>query len=169
MTQTVTGYSRVQIALHWIVVILVAFQFVANEPMSSAWRAFLDGRLPSGFFDPLVLLHIGAGSLILLLALVRIYLRLVRGAPSPPQDEAWLLQFSAEAVHVSIYVLLLSLPATGAAAWLLGMPFAGVLHSWLTNILLGAIALHVGGALFQHVVRRSDVLLRMFKPQSPEG
>ncbi len=99
-----------------------------------------------------MLLHIGAGSLILLLALVRIYLRLVRGAPSPPRYEAWLLQFTAEAVHVSIYVLLLSLPATGAAAWLLGMPFAGVLHSWLTNFLLGAIALHVGGALFQHVV-----------------
>ncbi len=52
LTQTVDRYSRVQIALHWIVVILVAFQFVANEPMCSAWRAFLDGQLPSGFFDP---------------------------------------------------------------------------------------------------------------------
>lgn len=166
MTEKVTGYSRTQIVLHWMVVVGVVFQFVANNGMVSFWRASIAGRPQSPGDEIFAWLHIAAGSLILVLMLARIYLRLTRGAPPPPADEPRLLQLSAEAVHYAIYTLLMILPLTGLTAWYFSMALAGTIHTWLTYVLLGAIGLHIGGALFQHFIRRSDVLMRMFRPQA---
>ena len=161
----VTGYSRVQMALHWIVVVLVAFQFLAHDGIEESWRAFLLSEMPPAGTSLLAYLHILAGILVLPLALLRIFLRLTRGAPAPPADEPRLLQLSAEAVHGSIYLLLLLLPVSGAVAWFLGVQMAGDAHELLQNLLLAAIALHIAGALFQHFVLRSQVLMRMFRPE----
>lgn len=160
----VTGYSPLQVTLHWSVVVLVAFQFVAHDGIEDSWRAFRrDEAMPA---DALVLtyLHVAAGILVLLLALARIYLRLTRGVPAPPPDEPRVLHLVAEAVHGSIYLLLLLLPVTGLVAWFLGVKLAGDAHALLQNLLLAAIALHIAGALFQHFVLRSQVLMRMFRP-----
>lgn len=169
MAIKVEGYSPIQIALHWLVVVLVAFQFLANDGIEDAWRAFVgEEATPSGAPGDRVILtymHIAAGLLVFLLALARIYLRLTRGAPSPPADEPRLLQLSAEAVHGSIYLLLLLLPISGATAWFLGVEAAGDAHELFQKLLLAAIVLHVAGALFQHFVRRSEVLMRMFHPK----
>jgi cytochrome b561 len=161
----VTGYSPMQVALHWIVVVLVAFQFLAHVGIEQAWRASERGEPSPADTMALAYLHIAAGTLVLLLALVRIYLRMTRGAPSPPADEPRLLQLLAEAVHVSIYLLLLLLPLSGAIAWFLGVKAAGDVHELLKSVLLAAIALHVAGALFQHFILRSQVLMRMLRPQ----
>lgn len=161
----VTGYSSVQIALHWMVVVLVAFQFLAHEGMEESWRAYLRREAASAGDAPLTYMHIGAGILVLLLALMRIYLRVTRGAPPPPPEEPRPLQIVAAAVHGSIYVLLILMPLSGAVAWFAGVEAAGDAHELLQTLLLGAIVLHVGGALFQHVFLRSQVLIRMFRPQ----
>lgn len=156
-----------QVALHWIVVVLVAFQFLAHAGIEERWRALMRSETPvPQEVTPLAFLHIAAGVLILLLALMRIYLRIARGVPEPPADEPRILHLVAEAVHGSIYVLLILLPISGMIAWFLRIEFAGDLHEMLKNILLGAIALHIAGALFQHFVRRSDILIRMFQPKS---
>ena len=162
----VTGYSPAQMALHWIVVVLVAFQFLAHDGIEDAWRAFVRSEpLPAG--NPvLAYMHIVAGIAVLLLALIRIYLRFTRGAPAPPADEPRFLQLVAEAVHWSIYGLLLLLPLSGGVAWFLGVEPAGDAHELLQKLLLAAIALHVAGALFQHFILRSQVLMRMLRPQS---
>jgi cytochrome b561 len=165
MAKKITGYSRPQVALHWIVVVLVAFQFLAHDGMEASWRAFLNDEPPPAGRVVLTYMHIAAGSLVLLLALARIYLRVTRGAPAPPADEPRLLQIVAEAVHGLIYLLLLALPITGAIAWFIGLETAGIVHEKLQTILLVAIALHIAGALFQHFVRRSTVLMRMFRPE----
>ncbi|MCO5161391.1 MAG: cytochrome b/b6 domain-containing protein [Mesorhizobium sp.] len=161
----VTGYSTSQVVLHWAVVILVAFQFVAHEAIEKTWRAAVRGEPSPVEEEAMAYLHIAAGVLIFFLATLRIYLRLTRGAPAPPADEPWLLKISGEAVHMLIYVLLFLLPLTGLIAWFLGMQAAGYVHEVLQNLLLAMIALHVAGALFQHFVRRSQVLMRMFRPQ----
>lgn len=153
-----------QVALHWIVVILVAFQFLAHDAIEQSWRAWIRNHTSSADTAVLTYMHIGAGLLVLILALTRIYLRITRGAPPPPADEPRLLQWSGEAVHGLIYLLLILLPVTGAVAWFLGIELAGAAHEVLQNVLLAAIALHVAGALFQHFVRRSQVLMRMFRP-----
>ncbi|MGD9915072.1 MAG: cytochrome b [Rhizobiaceae bacterium] len=164
MTKSEQGYSALQIGLHWAVVVLVAFQYVAHNAIEAAWNAFQRNEPPAGS-DALVALHIGAGVAILVLMLARIGLRMTRGAPSPPADEPRLLQVFAEGVHYAIYGLLLLLPLTGLVAWFLGVPAAASVHVVLKTALLVAVALHVAGALFQHFVRRSDVLMRMLRPR----
>lgn len=159
----VTGYSSMQVTLHWIVVVLVAFQFLAHDAIEESWRTSMR-REPPPDTAVLTYLHVATGLLVLILALVRIYLRLTRGVPSPPEDEARLLQIAGEAVHGSIYVLLVLLPISGATAWFLGVQAAGDAHELLKNLLLAAIFFHIAGALFQHFVRRSQVLMRMFRP-----
>jgi len=168
MPKTVTGYSSIQIGLHWAVVVLVAFQYVAHSGIEKAWNAMRQGDLPPAGSEWPTYLHIGAGLTVLLLALTRIGLRVTRGAPPPPADEPKLLQLFAEIVHVAIYVLLLLLPLSGMAAWFLSIPAAGSAHALLQQALLAAVSLHVAGALFQHFVRRSDVLMRMLRPE-PEN
>ena len=163
--RAITGYSTAQVALHWTVVVLVAFQFLAHDGIEDAWRAFMRGEPSPDALQLLAYMHVGAGILVLVLALVRIWLRMTRGAPEPPADEPRLLQIAGEAVHVAIYVLLLALPVSGSVAWFAGAKIAGEFHELLTNLLLGAIALHVAGALFQHFIRRSQVMMRMFRPQ----
>lgn len=168
MQKSVTGYSSLQIGLHWAVVVLVAFQYVAHSGIEAAWNALRRDEVPSADTAALTYLHIAAGILVLLLALTRIGLRLTRGAPPPPADEPRLLQLLSEVVHVAIYALLLVLPLSGLVAWFLEVPAAGVIHVLLQNALLAAIALHVAGALFQHFIRRTDVLMRMLRPD-PDG
>lgn len=165
MARQVNGYSSLQIALHWAVVVLVAFQFLAHAAIEAAWNAFLDGGETPADATILTYMHIAGGLLVLIMALARIYLRATRGAPSPPADEPRLLQVAAEAVHVSIYLFLLLLPVTGMIAWFAGIEGAGYVHMLFTNGLLAAIVLHVTGALFQHFARRSHVLIRMFDPE----
>jgi cytochrome b561 len=160
-----TGYSPVQVALHWIVVVLVAFQFLAHDGIEESWRAFLRSEMPPAGAWVLAYLHVAAGICVLLLALIRIYIRLTRGAPAPPADEPRFLQLTAEAAHMTIYLLLFLLPLSGAVAWFLGVKFAGDVHELLQNVLLVMIALHIAGALFQHFVLRSQVLMRMFRPE----
>lgn len=167
MANHVSGYSSAQVALHWIVVVLVAFQFLAHAGIEASWRAFQRDEPPPIDAVALTYMHVAAGMLVLLLALARIWLRVTRGAPSPPADEPRLLQVFAEAVHGLIYLLLLSLPISGAMAWFFGQELAGAAHRLLQNVLLAAIVLHVAGALFQHFIRRSDVLMRMFRPERP--
>ena len=166
MSSSVTGYSRAQVAFHWSVVVLLVFQYLAHDGIVAMWEASNENRAPPQGSAVLAYLHITSGSLVLILALARIYLRTTRGAPSPPSDEPWILQFVAEAVHMLIYAMILLLPVSGLTAWFLGWELAATIHIWFKNILLGAIVLHIGGGLFQHIVRRSDVLMRMFRPQS---
>lgn len=169
MPKTVTGYSSLQIGLHWAVVVLVAFQYVAHSGMEAAWNALRRDEVPAAETVALTNLHIGAGILVLMLAAVRIGLRLTRGAPPPPADEPRLLQLLSEVVHVAIYALLILLPLSGLVAWFLAVPAAGYIHGLLTNALLAAIVLHVAGALFQHFIRRSDVLMRMLRPEADDA
>ena len=164
MAKAPAGYSPAQIGLHWAVAVLIAFQYAAHNGMEMAWTGFLRGDSRAGT-AALATLHIAAGTTILLLVLLRLYLRLARGVPPPPADEPRLLQIAAHVVHLAIYGLLFLLPLSGAAAWFIPLPIAGSVHALFTDALLVAIALHVAGALFQHFVRRSAVLMRMLAPE----
>ena len=165
MKRDVTGYSTAQVALHWTVVVLVIFQFIANEGMVTSWRALRRGEALPADAALMANLHVTAGILVLVLALARIWLRITRGAPKPPAGEPRVLHILAEATHGLLYLLLLLLPLSGMAAWFAGVPEAGQGHSLLKTVLLFVVIVHVAGALFQHFVRRSDVLMRMLRPQ----
>ena len=171
MSKTPAGYAPIQIGLHWAVVVLLSFQYVAHKSIEATWDALRRGEAPPAEAEALTYLHIAVGSAVLFLALIRIGLRLTRGAPPPPPDEPRLIQLVADAVHMAIYGLLLLLPLSGLVAWFIGAAWAASSHVLLQTCLLGMIGVHVTGALFQHFIRRSDVIMRMLRtaPDRPAG
>jgi len=132
-------------------------------------------------------LHESAGLTILFVAIARLAWRWLSPPPSQPNDMPKLFRTASTAVHHALYGMLILQPVLGflaTNAW--GFPMRGAtaylgfiefpkfmeaweslakilsqLHSiggWLLVVL---IALHVGGALFHHAIRRDGTLMRM--------
>ena len=160
------GYSTLQVALHWTVVVLVAFQLLVSQGMEAAYRASKSGGALASDDRTLAYLHIAVGVTVLILMLIRFTLRKTRGVPPPPKDDPAPMRLLADGIHWLIYALLILLPLSGAAAWFAGAEPAAQGHEFLQTVLIYAIAMHVAGALFQHFVRRSDVLIRMMRPDN---
>ncbi|MEZ5930640.1 MAG: cytochrome b [Alphaproteobacteria bacterium] len=157
-----TSYSLPQIALHWVVAVVIAAQYLLDDGIGEAWHAVRDGLAPT--YGPLVLAHIVGGVLVLALVAWRLGLRLRHGAPPPPEDEHPALQKAAKATHWALYALLIILPVSGLVAWFGGIRDAAEVHEILTNVLLGLVGLHVAAALFHHFVLKSEVMRRMVRP-----
>lgn len=155
------GYSTTQIMLHWSVATLVVMQFFVNDEIGDAWRAFAAGGAADESQAANARVHVVIGLVILALALWRIVLRLTRGAPPPPSDEPRLLRIAASAAHLSLYVLLVLTPLSGAAAWFLVAEPAAAAHGVLRALLFIVAVLHIAGALVQLLVFRSNVFWRM--------
>lgn len=96
--------------------------------------------------------------------LARLWLRVVRGAPAPPEDGRWGPRLLARAVHASFYVLLLAMPASGALAWFGGVAAAAEIHAAAMPLIVALVLLHALAALWEHWVRGTDVLRRMIRP-----
>jgi cytochrome b561 len=156
------GYSSRQIALHWTVFVLVAFQFVMGDSMTDLFRAAHGGRPTdtSAIWAPI---HIVVGILILIAMLARLSLRQLHGVPNPPK-QATLLQWLASAAHAGLYVDLIGAPIVGAIAYFLLPSFAGLHHLMTRQILLVLVALHFAGALWHWLVVRDDVMTRIVRP-----
>jgi len=157
------GYSRVQIALHWVTVLLVALQFLLHDGISDAYdRATETGAyaitLP-------VALHAGGGMLILLLATWRVLLRKEHGVPPPPEGEPPLFQKLGHAAHLALYALLFLLPVTGAAAWGGRMEGASDAHEILKSLLLLLIIAHVAAVAVHQLVWKTGLMRRMMVPK----
>ena len=70
-------YSRLQLALHWDVALLVAALWFTGDGMGRALHQHLDG---SGLGTPL---HVGLGVVLFAVIALRIAVRLAQGAPAP--------------------------------------------------------------------------------------
>lgn len=154
-------YSRLQIVLHWTVVVLVAAQLVLGDAMGTAFEALHRGFTASTATRIGANAHAIIGGVIFLVAASRLYLRLARGVPDIPHDGPPLLQRLAAGTHWALYATILAMPVLGAIAWYGGVRFAGDLHSALWSLLLILIALHVAGALTEHFVLRTQSLNRI--------
>lgn len=158
-----SGYSALQIGLHWAIVLLVLIQYLGHEGIEHAWDAVRDSGTAET--SSLVVLHIGAGALIFAFTLWRLWLRFTRGAPPLPAEEPAPLRLLASATHVLIYGLLIGMLISGFIAWFAGVEQAGAAHALATNVLLALVALHVAGAFFQQFVLKTGVLTRMAVPR----
>ncbi len=156
------GYSVRQVALHWIVFALVAFQFFAGDNMTHLFRAAHGGK-PTDVSPAWTGIHIAVGVAILLAMLWRLALRRSKGAPPPPKQHP-ALQWLAVAVHVGLYADLILAPLVGLVAFF-WLPDLGELHELMARqILIVLFALHVVGALWHRFVVRDDVMTRMVRP-----
>jgi len=153
------GYSRLQIALHWIVFALIVLQYVLHDAIAEAWEAFEHGREIA--FNPLVFQHVSTGILIAVLAFVRISVKMKRGAPALPEEEPALMKLAAKVTHLALYAFMILMPMSGAVAWFGGVENAAEAHEIMKPFLLALIALHVLGALYHQFVLKTNLMDRM--------
>jgi len=130
-------------------------------------------------FLTLISTHKSLGIAILVLALIRLAVRLHSGAPPLPADLPWPMKAAAKLSHYAFYVLMIGMPllgwgmlsAGGYPVVLLGgvrlpaiLPQSDGLHTLLWNAhfylafaFFALILLHVAAALFHALIRRDGV------------
>jgi cytochrome b561 len=162
--------SPLQRLLHWLMAIcILAMLFIGVGMVSMVMPKYLT----------LVSIHKPLGIAILVLALVRLAVRLRYGAPPLPADLPEPMKLAAQLSHYALYALMIAMPLLGwamlsAAAYpvvLYGsvhlpaiLPRSDGLHTLLWNAhfypafaFFALILLHVAAALFHALVRRDGV------------
>ena len=155
---TPKGYTRLQIALHWIAALLIVQQYLFKDAISAAWEATMKGLEIA--FNPLVLAHVAGGALVMLFALWRLSIKARRGTPAVAGDSA-VQTALAKVVHVGLYALMVLMPLSGAVAWFGGVEAAAQGHNVLKIVLLALVALHVVGAVYHQFVLKDGLINRM--------
>lgn len=155
-----TGYARVQIALHWLVAVLIVAAYLLSDGMGDALRQ----RVQSGTTGLAGgTLHTWLGGAAFLLILLRIVARLILGAPPAPAGTPPLWETAATWGHRLLYTLMILVPLFGALTWYLGLKL-GDPHEILANLLLIVAAGHVGAAILHEVMLRDGTMARMKRP-----
>lgn len=159
------GYSATQIALHWIVAVLIITQLVFGEGIGDAFRKLRETGVAS--YDTMTLGHIGAGALVLVLAVWRLALRLRRGVPEASHTGPKALVRAAELGHWAFYALMIAVPISGLVAWFGGgIETAAELHELAKPVLVILIAGHVLAALWHHFWLKDGLLHRMRRAEA---
>ena len=168
-------FSVSQITLHWLVFIGVVVAYTAIE---------LKGFWPKGSVtrEMLAQVHYTAGISVLLLMIIRIFLKIRHRdpliVPAPPRWQTIL----AKSAHGILYLMFLALPVLGILIVYFGqkhgsffgitLPVAAVankviqrdikeIHELIANVGYFVIGLHAAAALFHHYIVRDNTLQRM--------
>jgi cytochrome b561 len=167
-------FTPLQRLLHWLMAVcILAMLFIGVGMVSTIQPKYLT----------LVSIHKPLGIAILVLALIRLAVRLRSGAPSLPADLPEPMKLAAYLSHYALYALMIGMPLLGwgmlsAAAYpvvLIGgmrlpaiLPQSDSLHTLLWNahfylafLFFALILLHVAAALFHALVRRDGVFMAM--------
>lgn len=157
------GYTRIQIALHWLIFVLIVVMFLNEDAIGHAFHQ----KLRTGAFDHSLLgaAHVIGGITILVLVAIRFAIKAKRGAPVLPDNEPALLKLAANLTHLGLYGLMFLVPISGMVAWFGVQDWAGEVHEVLKTLLMLLAILHVVGALYQQFVLKSDVMTRMRSPK----
>jgi cytochrome b561 len=174
MTATPNSFSFLQRMLHWLMAILVlAMLFIGVTMISTLRPRFLT----------LLAIHKPLGIAILVLALLRLGVRLKRGAPPLPAELPSIQVIAAKLSHLVLYALLVAMPLIGWAMLSAGgypivifgsfhlpaiLPqndhLYAVLrtaHTLFAYVFFATILLHVAAALFHAWIRRDGVFRTM--------
>ena len=149
------AYTRIQIALHWLVAALVLAQYATSGAIVRAHSMHSLGWRPNPTDLVLHTLHNRVGLAIIALMLGRLALRLWIGAPAPIVAPGSLAARLAQGIHFAFNVVLISEGVTGAVATYFWWPMSTA-HVVLFEVLLALVAIHVGAALWHEYVRRCD-------------
>jgi cytochrome b561 len=151
-----TGYSGLQIAMHWLVAILILVAWLSGEGAEEAMETVKKGGV-AGFVP-----HVAFGLSILTLVVIRILVRLSRGAPAAPGAPGSLTVKAADWGHRLLYLLMIAVPLGGASVFFLGLD-VGEIHGLAANILMLVVLGHALMALYHQYVLKDGLLRRMMK------
>jgi cytochrome b561 len=156
------SFSIPQRILHWLTAALVFFNLIFPNGMN-VWKRAI--RMTGTATPEQVAganIHAVVGIAILILVAARIGLRYASGAPSSTTEEPTIFRVAAKLVHVTLYLVLIAMPATGAAAYYLGYSGAGDIHADILKVVLWAlVGAHVLGVLVHQFYWKTNVLRRM--------
>ena len=169
------GYGGVAKSLHWLIVALLIVQFAVAWTMPD-----INPRTPP---NALVDLHFSIGVTILFLATLQLLWRWRHPVPLIRDNVPVWQDWAARATHALLYLLLFLLPILGwVDAGFRALPIhfydivtippiipavrslageTGDIHTLVSYVLLGIVALHVLAALYHHFWLRDRVFLRM--------
>ena len=171
-TMTYTATAR---ELHWLTAIIVITALLIGIAMD---------RIGEGpLADFLYNFHRSLGALLIPVALFRFYWRFTHKPPPLPSDIPLPQRLAAETVHYLLYAIIIVQPMIGWIAtsayrapipvlglfnlppiWPENRAFSEVLfsvHAYIGWALCGLLAMHIGGALFHHFIRKDRILMRM--------
>jgi cytochrome b561 len=177
-----TRFTVLQRALHWLMAVcILAMLFIGVGMVSTVMPKYLT----------LVSIHKPLGIAILVLALIRLVVRLIYGAPPLPADLPEPMKLAAHLSHYAFYALMIGMPLIGwgmlsAAAYpvvLFGgvhlpaiLPQSDSLHALLWNAhfylafaFFALILLHLAAALFHALIRRDGVFEAMASVSTGDG
>jgi cytochrome b561 len=181
MTTTRTRFAVPQRILHWLMAIcILSMLFIGVGMVSTITTKYLT----------LVQIHKPLGIAILVLALIRLVLRLYYGAPALPADLPAPMKLAAELSQYIFYALMIAMPLIGwamlSAAEYPVVLFGGVhlpsilpvspslhtllwhAHYYLAFAFFGLILMHVSAILFHKLVRNDGVFEAMASVSSDD-
>jgi cytochrome b561 len=160
--------------LHWLMALMILTMLFIGIGMVST---------VSGWHNWLLGIHRPLGISILILALVRLGVRLRRSPPPLPADMPGLQKLAADASHWLLYALMIAMPLIGWAMLSAGgypvmlgtslhlppilpanpLAFAILrhLHTWFALLLFLTFLVHMAAALYHGLIRRDGVLSSM--------
>jgi cytochrome b561 len=167
-------FSPLQRVLHWLMAACILAMLLIGVGMVSTISAR---------YLTLVSIHKPLGIAILVLALLRLILRLRRGAPALPADLPEPMKLAAHLSHIVLYALMIAMPLLGWAMLSAeGIPvlLSGGMrlppiapqrpdlyallrsaHGYLAYAFFAVILLHLGAALYHALIRRDGVFSAM--------
>ncbi|WP_207001652.1 cytochrome b [Trinickia mobilis] len=178
MKPAIKRYNAASVMCHWLGAILMFVALLSGEVRHFVVEA---GHVT---MYSMMVLHIGTGMAILFLMLPRILSRVIGPQPAAVSNGSTLTDFAAKAVHLMLYVFLITEPLIG---WLivnakgmrvpmplLGFEFPALVarnaelvallvptHDFIARVFYLVIAAHIGAALWHHVVKKDGTLRRM--------
>ena len=174
MTSAGKRFTVLQRFLHWLLAICILAMLFIGVGMTST---------VAPKYVPLLATHKTLGAIILVLALIRLAVRLRYGAPPLPADLPEPMKLGAHLSHLALYVLMIALPLLGLTMQWTGaypivlygdirlpslLPQSDAMHTllwdahfYLAFAFFAVILLHVAAALFHALIRRDGVFESM--------
>lgn len=179
MAAAKNGYDRARRAMHWIMAIMIL-------PMIVVGLAMVQPGWPRAVQNTMFILHKNVGSLLLILAVLRVVIALRNPAPPMPATLPGWQRIAAHASHGILYLLVLVMPLSGyvrvraggfpiEALDRIGLPtliprsdtlaeVAKTIHEIGGYALIAVLLAHIGAALHHALILRDGIWSRIWPP-----